>query len=60
MDEILIKLIGVLIGLLLAAAYFQNLWTSIQEDIFFLFITGAIIPPLGMIYGIGIWLGIWP
>ena len=60
MNEVLIKIIGVLFGLLLGAAYFQNLWTSIEQDMLSMFLIGGVIPPVGMVFGIGVWVGIWP
>ncbi len=41
------------------AAWFQHLYTCFTDDRWGFLIAGAIVPPIAIVHGIGIWLGFW-
>lgn len=47
-----------LFGIVCVAAWLTHLYVSIGKSWAF-FITGALLFPVGIIHGIGVWLGLW-
>jgi hypothetical protein len=52
-------IIGISIGLLSIAGWFQHLYTCFNEHLYGFLIAGAIFFPVAVIHGWGIWLGVW-
>lgn len=47
------------IYLVVAAAWFQHVYTCFTQEAWGFLIAGAIFFPVAMVHGIGIWLGVW-
>lgn len=45
--------------LLPIAAWFQHLYTCFTEEAWGFLIAGAIMFPIAIVHGVGIWLGLW-
>ncbi|MBK8246140.1 MAG: hypothetical protein IPK85_01850 [Gemmatimonadetes bacterium] len=41
------------------AAWIQHLYTCFTTQAWGFLIAGAIAPPIGIIHGVGVWLGAW-
>ena len=59
MRQVLGQLLALLAGLLGFAGWGQHLYTCFNEKLWGFLIAGAIFVPVGVIHGIGIWLGWW-
>jgi hypothetical protein len=59
MGELLGQLLAFLAGLLGLAGWCQHLYTCFNEKLWGFLIAGAILFPVGIIHGWGIWLGWW-
>ena len=59
MRQVLGQLLALLAGLLGLAGWGQHLYTCFNEKLWGFLIAGAIFVPVGVIHGIGIWLGWW-
>jgi hypothetical protein len=57
--ELFVAVIGTAIGLIALAGWLQHLYTCFTQNRWGFLIAGAIMPPIGVIHGWGIWLGIW-
>lgn len=53
------NIIASMIMILVIAGYFQHLVTTWQNDMLTLFIVGMFIPPIGVIHGILVLIGIF-
>ena len=52
-------MIGVIVFLAFFATWVTHIIVSISEHAWGLLIAGAIMFPVGIIHGIGVWLGAW-
>lgn len=59
MNEVRSVIIGFSIIGISIAAWFQHLYTCFSDDRWGFLIAGAIVPPIAVVHGIGIWLGVW-
>lgn len=59
MDNPFSVVIAVGLGLLGFFSWLQHLITCFSEGLWGFLVAGAILPPIGMVHGIGIWLGAW-
>ena len=50
---------GALFVLLCLGAWFQHLYTCFTTEAWGFLIAGAILFPVAVVHGVGIWLGIW-
>ncbi len=50
---------GIAISLTLMAAWFQHLYTCFTEETWGFLIAGAIMFPVAIVHGFGIWFGVW-
>ena len=53
------NLVGVITGLALFAAWITHLFACFSDDRWGFLIAGAIMFPVAIVHGIGIWFGIW-
>lgn len=44
--------------ILMVGAWIQHFITSIAQELWVLLVLGAVIPPLGVLHGILVWLGV--
>ena len=52
-------LFGVLIGIASVCAWFTHLFVCFSDDRWGFLIAGAIMFPIAIVHGVGIWFGIW-
>ena len=53
------NLLGLIIALTSAAAWFTHLFVCFSDDRWGFLIAGAIMFPIAIVHGVGIWLGVW-
>ena len=51
--------LGVIFGLTFTAAWFTHLFVCFSDDRWGFLIAGAIMFPIAIVHGIGIWFGAW-
>jgi hypothetical protein len=51
--------LGVIFGLAFTAAWFTHLFVCFSDDRWGFLIAGAIMFPIAIVHGIGIWFGAW-
>lgn len=51
--------IGIIIWIAAIAAWFTHVINTIMAQEWLLLLAGAIAFPVGIIHGIGIWMGVW-
>lgn len=59
MNDSFAGLLGIVIGLGSIAAWLTHIITCLADDKWGFLIAGAIMFPIGIIHGIGIWFGAW-
>ncbi|MBT6440691.1 MAG: hypothetical protein HOK72_13370 [Flavobacteriales bacterium] len=59
MGNNLVGSIGILFMFGLTGAWFTHLFVCFSDDRWGFLIAGAIMFPIAIVHGIGIWLGIW-
>lgn len=52
--------LGWIIGLGMLAAWFTHVITCLASGAWGFLIAGALFFPVGIVHGVGIWLGVWP
>ena len=52
-------LFGVLIGIASVCAWFTHFFVCFSDDRWGFLIAGAIMFPIAIVHGVGIWFGIW-
>ena len=52
-------IIGILIGFGSLAAWFTHLYVCFSDDRWGFLIAGAIMFPIAIVHGVGVWLGLW-
>ena len=50
---------GIALVLLTFAGWYQHIYTCFVDGLWGLLVTGAILSPIGIINGWGIWVGLW-
>jgi hypothetical protein len=58
--NILVSLTCICLGVIPLAAWLTHVITCISEATWGFLVAGAIFFPIGMVHGIGIWMGVWP
>jgi hypothetical protein len=53
------NLLGILFVIGFAGAWFTHLFVCFSDDRWGFLIAGAIMFPVAIVHGVGIWLGIW-
>jgi len=51
--------IGLTIFLISCGAWLTHVITTIIREEWLLLIAGAVLAPIGVVHGVGIWLGVW-
>ena len=57
--KIMNNFLGVIFGLAFTAAWFTHLFVCFSDDRWGFLIAGAIMFPIAIVHGIGIWFGAW-
>lgn len=52
--------ISSIVGLISIAAWLTHIVVCLTTARYVLLLAGAILPPIGVIHGIGVWFGFWP
>tara|TARA_B100000315_G_C14062630_1_gene356951 strand:- start:181 stop:348 length:168 start_codon:yes stop_codon:yes gene_type:complete len=53
------SIFGVLLGILGISSWFTHLFVCFSDDRWGFLIAGAIMFPIAIVHGIGIWFGVW-
>jgi hypothetical protein len=59
MSDLLTNEIALVMTIVVVSAWVTNVVVCIYEHAWALLLIGAIIFPIGVIHGVGVWLGVW-
>lgn len=59
MRDMLGTMIGILIGIACLMAWFTHLYVCFTEELWGFLIAGAILFPIAIVHGFGLWIGVW-
>lgn len=53
------NILGILVGLTALAGWITHIVVCLSDGLWGFLIAGALLPPIGVIHGVGLWFGAW-